>query len=135
LPDSGGNSSKQGGGQWCHRGLEAASISRRSGRPGSWPPGGARGPRFPDGVFDRILWPPTTSAAKKIGGLTDAYAKKWRHRLHAEVTDGRHAAAIAFLRDYPAGSFVTTADGQGGALVTEAPKTEQRPLLSYPPQG
>jgi len=30
------------------------------------------------------------------------------------VTDGRHAAAIALLGDYRAGSFVTTADGHGG---------------------
>jgi hypothetical protein len=34
------------------------------------------------------------------------------------ATDGRHAAAIALLGNYMAASFVTTADGHGGTLVT-----------------
>ena len=48
------------------------------------------------------------------------------------VTDGRHAAAIALLGNYVAGSFVTTADGHGGTLVTQAPQTGQQPLLTHP---
>ena len=39
------------------------------------------------------------------------------------VSDGRHAAAIALLGNYMAGSFVTAADGHGGTLVTEASQT------------
>jgi hypothetical protein len=50
------------------------------------------------------------------------------------VSEGRHAAAIALLGTYTAASFVTTADGHGGTLVTEAPPTEQ-PLLVHPPHG
>jgi hypothetical protein len=48
------------------------------------------------------------------------------------VTDGRHAAAIALLGNYMAGSFVTTADGQGGTLFTQAAQTGQQPLLTHP---
>jgi hypothetical protein len=47
------------------------------------------------------------------------------------VSDGRHAASIALLGAYMAGSFVTTADGHGGALVTEAQPHEQT-LLAHP---
>jgi hypothetical protein len=47
------------------------------------------------------------------------------------VNDGRHAAAIALLGNYKAGSFVTAADGHGGTLVTEASQTAQ-PLLARP---
>ena len=47
------------------------------------------------------------------------------------VSDGRHAAAIALLGNYMAGSFVTAADGHGGTLVTEASQTGQ-PLLTRP---
>jgi hypothetical protein len=47
------------------------------------------------------------------------------------VSDGRHAAAIALLGNYMAGSFVTAADGHGGTLVTEASLTTQ-PLLTRP---
>jgi hypothetical protein len=32
-------------------------------------------------------------------------------------------------------SVVIKADGHRGMFVTEAPKTEQRPLLTHPPQG
>jgi hypothetical protein len=51
------------------------------------------------------------------------------------VSDGRHAAAIALLGNYMAGSFVTTADGHGGTLVTEASQTAQQPLLTQPRHG
>ena len=47
------------------------------------------------------------------------------------VSDGRHAAAIALLGNYMAGSFVTAADGHGGTLVTEASLTTQ-PLPTRP---
>jgi hypothetical protein len=50
------------------------------------------------------------------------------------VGDGRHAATIALLGNYIAGSFVTTADGHGGTLVTEASQMPQ-PLLTHPPHG
>ena len=39
------------------------------------------------------------------------------------VSDGRHAAAIALLGNYMAGSFVAAADGHGGTLVTQAQQT------------
>ena len=48
------------------------------------------------------------------------------------VTDGRHAAAIALLGNYMAGSFPTTADGHGGTLVTEASQMAPPPLLTHP---
>jgi hypothetical protein len=48
------------------------------------------------------------------------------------VSDGRHAASIALLGNYMAGSFVTAADGHGGTLVKEAPQAEQQPLLTHP---
>jgi hypothetical protein len=41
------------------------------------------------------------------------------------VSDGRHAASIALLGNYMAGSFVTTADGHGGTLLTQAAQTAQ----------
>jgi len=47
------------------------------------------------------------------------------------VTDGRHAAAIALLGNYMAGSFFTTADGHGGTLVTET-QPQQQTLLTRP---
>ena len=47
------------------------------------------------------------------------------------VTDGRHAASIALLGNYMAGSFVTTADGHGGTLLT-AGQMGQQPLLTHP---
>jgi hypothetical protein len=47
------------------------------------------------------------------------------------VTDGRHAAAIALLGNYMAGSFVAVADGHGGTLVMEASQNAQ-PLLTHP---
>jgi hypothetical protein len=50
------------------------------------------------------------------------------------VTDGRHAAAIALLGNYRAGSFVTAADGHGGTLLSQA-QSQQLPLLTHPPHG
>jgi hypothetical protein len=40
-------------------------------------------------------------------------------------------AAIALLGNYMAGSFVTTADGHGGMLLTQAAQTGQQPLLTH----
>ena len=48
------------------------------------------------------------------------------------VSDGRHAASIALLGNYMAGSFATPA-GNGGALVSAA--QAQQPLLTHPPHG
>jgi hypothetical protein len=48
------------------------------------------------------------------------------------VSDGRHAASIALLGTYMAASFVMTADGHGGALVTEASQHGAAPLLARP---
>ena len=45
------------------------------------------------------------------------------------VSDGRHAASIALLGNYMAGTFVTAADGRGGTLITEGPA---QPLLAHP---
>jgi hypothetical protein len=41
------------------------------------------------------------------------------------VDEGRHAASIALLGNYMAGSFVATADADGGALLTQAGQTGQ----------
>jgi hypothetical protein len=49
------------------------------------------------------------------------------------LTDARHAAAIVLLGNYMAGSFATTADGNGCALVSAA--QTQQPLLTHPPHG
>jgi hypothetical protein len=48
------------------------------------------------------------------------------------VTDERHAASIALLGNYMAGSFLTAADGHGGTLVTEASQTAPPLLLTHP---
>jgi hypothetical protein len=49
------------------------------------------------------------------------------------VKDGAFAAKVALLGNYMAASFVTTTDGHGGTLVTEAAQTEsQHPLLTTP---
>jgi len=48
------------------------------------------------------------------------------------VTDERHAATIALLGNYMAGSFATTAGDQGGTLVSGTAQSEQ-PLLTHPP--
>ena len=47
------------------------------------------------------------------------------------VSDGRHAASIALLGNYMAGSFVIAADGHGGSLLTQGPQTGQQPLLTH----
>jgi hypothetical protein len=49
------------------------------------------------------------------------------------ATGGRYAAAIALLGNYMAGSFATTAGGNGGALVSAA--QTQQPLLTHPAHG
>jgi hypothetical protein len=46
------------------------------------------------------------------------------------VSDGRHAASIALLGNYMAGSFATVADGHGGTLVTSTGASE--PMLTHP---
>ena len=50
------------------------------------------------------------------------------------VGDGRHAASIALLGNYMAASFVTTADGHGGTLISEA-QAQSQPLLTNPRHG
>jgi hypothetical protein len=50
------------------------------------------------------------------------------------VSDGRHAASIALLGNYMAGSFAVTADGHGGTLLTEASQNAQQ-LLAQPRHG
>jgi hypothetical protein len=50
------------------------------------------------------------------------------------VSDGRHAASIASLGNYIAGSFAITADAHGGTLISQIQQTEQKPLLAHPPQ-
>ena len=51
------------------------------------------------------------------------------------VSDGRHAASIALLGNYMAGSFAVAADGHGGTLITEASQGSQQPLLTQPRHG
>jgi hypothetical protein len=51
------------------------------------------------------------------------------------VSDGRHAASIALLGNYIAGSFVIAADGHGGTLISEVQQTEQKPQLAHPAPG
>ena len=51
------------------------------------------------------------------------------------MTDGRHAATIALLGNYMAGSFATTAGGGGGTLISGTPQPEQQSLLTHPPHG
>jgi hypothetical protein len=48
------------------------------------------------------------------------------------VGDGRHAASIALLGNYIAGSFAIGADGHGGTVVTQQSQTPQAPLLTHP---
>jgi fibronectin-binding autotransporter adhesin len=45
--------------------------------------------------------------------------------------DGRHAATLALLGNYMAGSFAATPDGHGGALVIDA-QAGPAPLLTHP---
>ena len=51
------------------------------------------------------------------------------------MTEGRYAATLALLGNYMAGSFATTAGGQGGTLISGTPQTDQQPLLTHPPHG
>ena len=60
-------------------------------------------------------------AASAVGGILS-------------IKDGTHIAKLALLGNYMATSFVTAADGHGGTLVTEAPRTAQQSLLSHPPR-
>jgi hypothetical protein len=48
------------------------------------------------------------------------------------VADGRHAATIALLGNYMAGSFVATAAGHGGTLASSTPRIQQLPQLTHP---
>jgi hypothetical protein len=48
------------------------------------------------------------------------------------ISDGDHAASIALLGNYIAASFVTTADGHGGTLVSEAAHVDQQSALTKP---
>ena len=47
------------------------------------------------------------------------------------TTDGRHAATVAHLGSYMAGSFATALDSHGGALMNDA-QNGPAPLLSHP---
>jgi len=51
------------------------------------------------------------------------------------ATEGRYAAALALLGNYMAGTFATTAGGQGGTLISGTPQAEQQSLLTRPPHG
>jgi hypothetical protein len=48
------------------------------------------------------------------------------------VSDGSHAANIALLGNYMAGSFVTASDGHGGTLISNDPLTAQQASLAHP---
>jgi hypothetical protein len=48
------------------------------------------------------------------------------------VNDGAFAAKVALLGNYIAASFVATADGHGGTLITEATQLEQQSALTKP---
>jgi hypothetical protein len=61
-----------------------------------------------------------TSTSIKGGGSETVFGTDLGARIVGgtlTVTDGRHAAAIALLGNYMAGSFVTAADGHGGTLL------------------
>jgi hypothetical protein len=63
---------------------------------------------------------------------TLAYAQNGPHAGTLTVGDGRHAANLALLGNYMAGSFVAAPDGHGGTLVTQQSQTQQSPLLTHP---
>jgi autotransporter passenger strand-loop-strand repeat protein len=63
---------------------------------------------------------------------TLAYAEN-RAPPASGVTELRYAAALTLLGNYMAGSFATTAGGNGGALISAA--QTQQPLLTHPPHG
>lgn len=48
---------------------------------------------------------------------------------HLAVSDGNHAAALTLLGQYSAASFVLSADGHGGTIITAA-DTANQPLLA-----
>jgi len=48
------------------------------------------------------------------------------------LSDGVHAASIALLGNYVAGSFATAADGHSGTLITEAEQSAHGPSLTSP---
>ena len=64
---------------------------------------------------------------------TLAYSQNVNAGVSLGVIDGRDAATIALLGNYMAGSFATTAGGNGGALVSAAQTVQ--PLLTHPPHG
>jgi hypothetical protein len=74
----------------------------------------------------------TAKAAPSLGVAYAANANGTGGTL--TVSDGAHAASIALLGNYLAGSFVAAADGHGGTVIAEY-QTEQRPLLAHPPPG
>jgi hypothetical protein len=89
-----------------------------------------------------------TDPAVASGGSVAPGASDIAHGAHATlayseksavpslgVSEGRHAAALALLGNYMAGSFATTAAGQGGTLVSAARQTDQQPLAAHPPHG
>lgn len=50
---------------------------------------------------------------------------------HLAVSDGNHAAALTLLGQYSAASFVLSADGHGGTLITAAEATNQPQLAAH----
>ena len=78
------------------------------------PSAGATFPRAGVDLADIAFGAQTTLAYSENGANTGGALT---------VTDGRHAAAIALLGNYMAGAFLTTADGHGGTLITEAAQT------------
>ena len=63
---------------------------------------------------------------------TLAYAQNGPTTGTLTVGDGRHTANLALLGYSMAGSFVATADGHGGTLVTQQSPMPQSPLLTHP---
>ncbi|MEH2484474.1 beta strand repeat-containing protein [Bradyrhizobium sp. AZCC 2230] len=49
---------------------------------------------------------------------------------HLAVSDGNHAAALTLLGQYSAASFVLSADGHGGTLITAAADAAHQPQLA-----
>jgi hypothetical protein len=93
----------------------APILPRRSGPAQPFPGGGIDLPNIAFGAHTTLAY--SQNNAGTGGTLT--------------VSDGRHAAAIALLGNYMAGSFAVAADGHGGTLVTQA-QTGTAPLLTHP---
>ncbi len=89
------------------------------------PPGGVV-PKFIDDLPDIAFGAQTALAYSENTAATGGTLT---------LTDGRHAASIALLGKYMAGSFATTAGGHGAALISGTPQTDQQPLLTHPPHG